>query len=161
MMREVSGSYDRLAQAQAVRARLEAIGVDPGAISVEERGADAEGKGIFDSLADYLLAEGNDRPGAFLVSAQVSPEQFDAAARIVQRGDDAPDDQGPFAPRFFVFPEHAERLDIAREVVVREEVILSKLVREHVEEIHDTVRKTEVEVERFSAGETGPRAGPG
>lgn len=163
MTREVSGSYDTRAEAEAVRARLEAIGIDARAIQLQERtgGADSGGKGLFDHLADYLLSDSARRPGAFLVSATVSPDQLDAAAIIVRAGDSAPAgaEANPFAPRTFVFPEHAERLEISKEVVVREELILKKLIDEHVAEIRDTVRRTEVEVERFSA--PGSDDGPG
>jgi hypothetical protein len=52
-----------------------------------------------------------------------------------------------------VFPETAEQLVVEKEAFVREEVVLRKLVENHVEEIEDRVKRTEVEVERISPGE--------
>jgi hypothetical protein len=52
-----------------------------------------------------------------------------------------------------VFRETAERLIVEKEAFVREEVVLSRLVKEHVQEIEDRVKRTEVEVERISPQE--------
>jgi stress response protein YsnF len=40
---------------------------------------------------------------------------------------------------------------VDKEVAVREEIVMRRSANEHVEVIHDSVCKTEVEVERFGA----------
>jgi hypothetical protein len=52
-----------------------------------------------------------------------------------------------------VFRETAEQLIVEKEAFVREEVVLSRLVKEQVQDIHDRVKRTEVEVERISPQE--------
>lgn len=51
--------------------------------------------------------------------------------------------------------ESAERAVVGKEARVVEEVTLGKEVTEREETIHDTVRKTEVDVERLDSGTTG------
>jgi uncharacterized protein (TIGR02271 family) len=51
--------------------------------------------------------------------------------------------------------ESAERAVVGKEARVIEEVTLGKQVTEHEEVIRDTVRKTEVDVERIQGGTTG------
>jgi uncharacterized protein (TIGR02271 family) len=51
--------------------------------------------------------------------------------------------------------ESAERAVVGKEARVVEEVTLGKEVTEREETIHDTVRKTEVDVERLDGGTTG------
>jgi hypothetical protein len=56
-------------------------------------------------------------------------------------------------PQELVFRETAEQLVVGKEAFVREEVVLSKLVEKHVEQIRDRVKRTEVEIERISPEE--------
>jgi len=53
--------------------------------------------------------------------------------------------------------ERAEVPMVDKEARVVEEVRIRKDVEEHVEDIHETVRKTDVEVDRLSEGELGRR----
>lgn len=54
--------------------------------------------------------------------------------------------------------ETAEEAIVAKEAVVREEVVVRKTAEEHVEEIDETLRRTEVEVdEGIDRGTTGAR----
>jgi len=56
--------------------------------------------------------------------------------------------------------ETAEEAIVAKEAVVREEVVVRKTAEEHVEEIDETLRRTEVEVdEGIDRGTTGARTG--
>lgn len=55
--------------------------------------------------------------------------------------------------------ERSEEAVIANEARVREEVRIHKDVGERVQDVHDTVRHTEVEIERIAAGDTTERMG--
>jgi hypothetical protein len=94
-------------------------------------------KGIFDHLAEYLLQP----PAAGPASPPAAP-----ATQEESRETRTGMDQGG---QTLVFVETAEKLVVEKEVFVREEVVLSKLVENHVQEIEDKVRRTEVEVERI------------
>lgn len=59
-----------------------------------------------------------------------------------------------FGNRTIELTETAEEAVIAKSARVVEEVLVGKQASEHVETIHDTVRKTEVEVEQIPATET-------
>ncbi len=59
-----------------------------------------------------------------------------------------------FGDRTIELTETAEEAVIAKNARVVEEVLVGKQASEHVETIHDTVRKTEVEVEQVPATET-------
>lgn len=59
-----------------------------------------------------------------------------------------------FGDRTIELTETAEEAVITKNARVVEEVLVGKRVSEHVETIHDTVRKTEVEVEQIPATET-------
>lgn len=122
--------------------------------------APADQKGIFDHLAEYLLQQ--PVPGASSPPVQASGVPADLEA------DPAPAQQ-PIAPEAeetemrsqeLVFPETAEKLVVEKEAFVREEVVLSKLVKEHVEEIKDRVKRTEVEVQRLLPEEAKAIAPP-
>ncbi len=53
-----------------------------------------------------------------------------------------------------VMTEHAEKAVVSKTAQVVEEVSVGKTVEEHDEKIHDTVRKTEVDVEKLTGEET-------
>ena len=59
-----------------------------------------------------------------------------------------------FGDRTIELTETAEEAVISKNARVVEEVLVGKQASEHVETIHDTVRKTEVEVEQVPATET-------
>lgn len=59
-----------------------------------------------------------------------------------------------FGDRTIELTETAEEAVISKNARVVEEVLVGKKASEHVETIHDTVRKTEVEVEQVAATET-------
>lgn len=161
MTRTVSGSYDSRDEAEAAGRRLQAIGIPPPAIAIKGGSAQAEAieSGLFDRLADFLLAGQSRRPGAWLLHADVPDDRFDAAARLVKglSASEAvllvPPSPPVLREQVHLFAETAEELMVAKELFVREEVIVSKLVENHVRHIDDTVRRTEVEVERLSPEE--------
>lgn len=145
MPRSVTDLYNSHAEAEAVRARLIAIGLDPAGIRTmgESNGAEP---GVFDTLAP-LIVPGGQSP--VRLTAEVEPDQLEQAARIVEgaeAGEDAPREIGE---QTFIFRETAEQLVVEKEIVVREEIVMRRTAEEHVEVVHDTVRRTEVEVERF------------
>jgi hypothetical protein len=109
-------------------------------------------KGIFDHLAEYLLQQPG--PDAEPSSAPVQQPEALAQPEVEQS---PPHEPLPAAigdtemrSQELVFPETAEQLVVEKEAFVREEVVLSRLVKEHVEEIEDRVKRTEVEVQRLS-----------
>ena len=59
-----------------------------------------------------------------------------------------------FRERNIELTETAEEAVISKEARVREEVVIRKDVGERVEDVSDTVRHTEVEIERMAAGDT-------
>ena len=114
-------------------------------------------KGVFDHLAEYLLQQ--KLPEAEASSAAIGADEAPAAPIRDQAPPLAPSQASLPAPaagepemrsQELVFAETAEQLVVEKEVVVREEVVLSKLVQDRVETIDDKVKRTEVEVERIS-----------
>ncbi|WP_162144272.1 DUF2382 domain-containing protein [Methylocaldum szegediense] len=65
-------------------------------------------------------------------------------------------DKAAFKEGSMEFTEMAEEAVASKEARVVEEVTISKGVTEHTETIHDTLRRTEVEVEEFGKGTAGP-----
>jgi stress response protein YsnF len=55
----------------------------------------------------------------------------------------------------YEFVETAEELAIEKQLVVREEIVLTSRVHEHVEDVTETVRRTEVEIERTDPDPVG------
>lgn len=166
MPRSVTALYRSRAEAESSRARLTAIGIDPAGITIEDEdaGSDApQGGGIFDRLAAQLVP-GTAAPGRFRLSAEVEPEQLDAAAEMLeqdrkqQAGAGAQAGEDPFVERTYVFREVSEEMVVEKQLVFSEEVVLRKDVESHVEEIHETVRRTEVEIEELPPGKPGERS---
>ena len=144
MPRSVTALYQSRAEADAVRARLIAIGVDPSGIRLTDESNQPE-PGVFDKLARLILPEGT---SPVRLTAEVEPDQLEQAARIAEQGTT---EVGPreITEQTFIFRETAEQLVVEKEVAVREEIVMRRTAEEHVELVHDTVRRTEVEVERF------------
>lgn len=139
----------------------------PGAGAPHSAASSQGEKGIFDQLAEYLLKQPS--PGAEAPSSEMrvpeAParplnEPAPAQEPVPQQEAVAPKEAVPpraehsgMRSQELVFRETAEQLVVEKEAFVREEVVLSRLVKEHVEEIHDQVKRTEVEVERISPQE--------
>jgi hypothetical protein len=89
------------------------------------------GRGIFDHLTDIILQGQAARPGSAPVGAAAAEERR-AVPRAVHIG--AAEGTDPFAGRrqTFLFRETAEKLVIEKEVYVREEVVVSDLIEEHI-----------------------------
>lgn len=154
MSRQVTAIFKSRAEAEAVRARLTGIGLDPARIRIaNENGQAGEDgapqPGLFDRLAQLILPEG--AAGRFRLTAEVEPDQLDQAGIIIEGGARGGALQAPreLSEQTFIFRETAEQLVVEKEMAVREELVMRRTAEEHVEVLHDTVRRTEVEVERF------------
>jgi len=64
---------------------------------------------------------------------------------------------GLLKERVFEIAEMREEAVVSKEAYVREELVMAKDVRQRTEQIEDTVRRTEVEMERLEPEETAPR----
>jgi hypothetical protein len=158
MSRQVTALFRNRAEAEAVRARLTGIGIDPARINILDEniqsGEDgAPQLGVFDRLAQLILPEG--AAGRFRLTADVDPEQLEEAGRIVEAGASGGALQAPreLREQTFIFRETAEQLVVEKEMAVREEIVMHRTAQERVETLHDTVRRTEVEVEWFGLDE--------
>ncbi|HEX8442539.1 MAG TPA: DUF2382 domain-containing protein [Allosphingosinicella sp.] len=159
MARRVSAFYRSRALADEAAARLAASGVDAAAISVSEQrdGAEAQA-GMFDRLAKMIAPEGAAQDTGYVVSTQVAPERIDSAAMALEVGAERVEIAPPqrLAEHVVELSETAEELVIEKHAVLREEIVMRVQAKEHVQHIHDTLRRTEVEVERFGpSGESG------
>jgi len=85
-------------------------------------------------------------------------ERLDAGLRAVGRPMSDADVQaaGLLKPRVVELSEMREVPVVTKEAFVREEVVVRKTVEERVETIHDTIRKTEVDVEELRPGAAAP-----
>jgi uncharacterized protein (TIGR02271 family) len=61
-------------------------------------------------------------------------------------------DESLFRDRTIEMTETAEEAVVAKEARVKEELVVSKTATEHTEQVHDTVRHTEVDVDEGMAG---------
>jgi hypothetical protein len=152
MARRVSAFYGNRALADEAAARLAATGVDAAGIDLSEHGAPADAEaGMFDRLAKMIAPEGSAGERGYVVSAQAAPELIDAAAMALEVGAERVEIAPP--PRLdehvIELSETAEELVIKKEAVLREEIVMRVQAKDHVQHVHDTVRRTEVEVERF------------
>jgi stress response protein YsnF len=110
---------------------------------------------MFDRLAKMIAPEVPAGDRGYLVTTQVAPERIDVAARALEAGAERVEIAPP--PRLdehvVELSETVEELVIEKEAVLREEIVMRVQAKEHVQHVHDTVRRTEVEVERFGPGE--------
>lgn len=152
MTRQINATYENRQDAERVRERLASLGVDPARIRIEDDrvAADPKNGGIFDTLAQLIAPVAAAKP-RWQLSAEVEPDRLKAATGALNAGPSWAEPEGRIEPRSFVFRETRERLVIEKQSVVREEVILARDADVHVEEIRDTVRRVEVDVERRAA----------
>ncbi len=155
MTPSITATFATRDEAEAARARLIAGGVDPAGIDLAEQGHEASGGGLFDQLTEHLAPGRLSRPDAYLLTAEVSSGELDAATRAIEppASGQEPPAASPgslsIEDRFYEFIETAEELAIEKQLVVREEIVLTNRAHEHVEQVIDTVRRTEVEIERI------------
>ncbi|MBE2271683.1 MAG: DUF2382 domain-containing protein, partial [Anaerolinea sp.] len=76
----------------------------------------------------------------------------------VDRPADA-DDLNAFRDQTIEVTERHEEPIVSKQARIVEEVVVGKEVDEHTETVRDTVRRTDVEVDKGSAGRTGSMAG--
>ena len=91
-------------------------------------------------------------------SVNLRSEQVDIARKPVDRALGV--DEALFQDRTISVEEHSEEAVVSKEARVYEEVTLGKRVQDRTQEINETVRKTEVEVDDGRTGGVG-RAGAG
>ncbi len=152
MPQQVTATFGTRHEAEEARARLIAGGVDAGAIRIEDPAPSrhSPGAGLFDSLTDFLAPGKGERPGGYVLTASVLPQQLDAATRALDPDrPSAPPAAGGLREHVVELVETAEELVIDKQLFVREEVVLRKAVTEHVQGISYVLRRTEAEVERI------------
>lgn len=83
-------------------------------------------------------------------------EEFSVGKRPVDRrlSDQEVAQSGLLQDRVIQFAAMREEAVVTKEPFVREEVVVTKHISQRVEEIHETVRRTEVETERLGSAET-------
>jgi len=152
MPQQVTASFGTRQEAEAAQARLVAAGVEPQRIRIEDPAAkeEAPATGLFDALTDFLAPGKAERPGGYLLTADVLPQQLEAATRAL-----LPDGAAPATPsrelrdQVVEFVETEEELVIAKELFVYEEVVLRKHVEQRVQDITYVVRRMDADVERI------------
>jgi stress response protein YsnF len=84
-------------------------------------------------------------------------EEFQVENRPVNRRltEEEVERSGLLQDRVIQFAAMREEAVVSKQPFVREEVVVRKQVTERVEEIRDSVRRTQVETERLEPGETG------
>jgi len=82
-------------------------------------------------------------------TVRVREEHVEAERRPVDRRLSEDEAEEAFQDRTIEMNETAEELEVSKEARVVEEVALKKTVQEHEEKVKDTVRRTEVEVEKI------------
>lgn len=148
-MPAVTASFHNRQEAEAARERLIGAGVRVETIDIREPGRAAEAGssgGVFDQLAGFLAPGKSAAPADFIVTAEVDAELLDAATGALQTEAER---REALRGRTYEFVETAEELVIEKHLFVHEEVVLRRTGEEQIEDIHETVRQTEVEVERI------------
>jgi hypothetical protein len=109
-------------------------------------------KGVFDHLAEYLLHPPEGGPTSPPAATETQPPA-EAAETLPAQPEGPPPATIVKGGETLVFVETAEKLVVEKEAFVREEVVLRKMIENRVQEIDDTVRRTEVEVQRLAPEE--------
>lgn len=84
-------------------------------------------------------------------TVRLREEQVETERRPVDRRLSEDEAEAAFQDRTIEMNETTEELEVSKEARVVEEVALTKTVQEHEEQVKDTVRRTEVEVEKIEA----------
>lgn len=156
MARRVSALYRSRALAEEAAARLAQVVPSGERPAVSEHGLDDGAQpGMFDRLATMLVPDGSQAKAGYVVSLEVQPEQIDAAALALEDGAERVEVSAParFSGNVVELSETAEELVVEKRAVLREEIILRVQATEQVHDIHETVRRTEVDIERFGPAE--------
>ena len=82
-------------------------------------------------------------------TVRLREEHVEAERRPVDRRLSEDEAEAAFQDRTIEMNETTEELEVSKEARVVEEVALRKTVQEHEEQVKDTVRRTEVEVEKI------------
>jgi uncharacterized protein (TIGR02271 family) len=124
---------------QARSERTETVPVIEEELEVEKRKVARGGVRLTSTVQEQPVTE----------TVRLREEHVEAERRPVDRrlsGDEA---EEAFQDRTIEMNETAEELEVSKEARVVEEVALKKTVQEHEEKVKDTVRRTEVEVEKI------------
>ncbi len=148
---KVAAAFDRVLDAEAAKARLIAVGVEPDAIRIaQEEAEEAPAAGMFDQLTSFLAPRQASAASPYLLTAEVPPELLEAATRAVDIQEFRPlPASNELRESTIELVEKAEELVIEKELFVREELVLKRTAVEHVQEVTEVVRRTEAEVERI------------
>jgi uncharacterized protein (TIGR02271 family) len=84
-------------------------------------------------------------------TVRLREEQVETERRPVDRRLSEDEAEAAFQDRTIEMNETTEELEVSKEARVVEEMALTKTVQEHEEQVKDTVRRTEVEVEKVEA----------
>ena len=90
-------------------------------------------------------------------TVRLREEQVETERRPVDRRLSEDEAEAAFQDRTIEMNETTEELEVSKEARVVEEVALRKTVQEHEEQVKDTVRRTEVEVEKIKPGSANKR----
>ena len=82
-------------------------------------------------------------------TVRLREEQVETERRPVDRRLSEDEAEAAFQDRTIEMNETTEELEVSKEARVVEEMALTKTVQEHEEQVKDTVRRTEVEVEKI------------
>ncbi len=148
-VRRLTGLYRSRALADEAAQRLAAAGLGPAEVAQE---ALAESQaGVFDKLARLLAADSQAAARGFVVQLSAPLGRVEEAAIALEPGADRVEVSAPpqIAEQVIELSETAERLVVDTEPVLVEEIVMHVQARERTQDVHDTLRRTEVEVERF------------
>lgn len=150
MARRVSALYASRALADEAAVRIASAFPGHTPELFEQRGDTAAELGVFDRLATLLTPDGA-RANGFIVAMEVAADRMDAAAMALEAGAERVEISAPprLADQVIELSEGAEELVVEKQSVVREEIVMRVQASTRVQEVSDTVRRTEVDVERF------------
>ena len=103
------------------------------------------------------LVRGGATVSAFTQETRASDDPPEASGRVLSDSEIA--EGGLLTERVIEFGEMREEPVISKQAVVREELVVRKDVKKRTERIADTVRRTEVDVERLRPSAEGAENG--
>ena len=155
MARRVSAFYRNRALAEEAATRLTEMGRDELRPTVSRHDPpEIDEPGMFDRLAKMLARDVEARESGYVVDVEVASEQIDTVALALEAGAERVEMSTPprFGEQVIQLSETAEQLVVEKETVLREEIVMRVQATERVQEVHDTVRRTEVEVDEGKSG---------
>jgi uncharacterized protein (TIGR02271 family) len=108
-------------------------------------------------IGEARLVRGRATVSTFTDEAPAPRESFEASGRVLSDSEIA--QSGLLKERVIEIGETREEAVVSKQAVVREELVVSRDVEERTERIADTVRRTEVDIERLGPDEEADREG--